>query len=205
MHSRVGAYDLGQFVSGGPLPWLPGIPTELADEPHWGTYLQERSGRIADLASRIIIPDSATWIHDVGPDVRQEIAVWRAAHAIPSAEIRPTGPRVDGVGWQYQRELDRRSSMTASHAILANQWAEHLPAEATKDPAAYTLNRRLSGLGGEGAQVAELIALGLRAARPLPAENPADALWWRIYAAHVAQTRSEVVGDDGSPLRIKRV
>lgn len=192
MHSRDG--DLDQLESGGPLPWLPRIPSELTSESEWGTHLQVRGGRIADLASRIFIPATATWIDDVGPDVRKEIAVWRAAHAIPGTETRPTGPRVDGVGWKYQRELDRRIGKTASHAELDNQWADLLPTEVTKDPAAYNLKRRLSGLGVEGAQLAELICVGLRTARPLPVENPADALWWRICAAHDAAALNEVTG-----------
>jgi hypothetical protein len=191
MRWQLGVAHLDQLERGGPLPWLPCIPPELAVDPGWGTYLQERADRIARLASRIPTPATATWIHDVEPNLRKEIAVWRAAYAIPSAEIRPTGPRVEGVGWHYQRALEQQIGKTASNMRFTDEWSELLPAEVTDDPAVHNLKHRLSGLASEGAQVSELIPLSLRADQSLPAENPADALWWRIVAADAASPRHE--------------
>ena len=37
----------------GPLPWLPGIPQELRDDPRWGPYLAARSELVADLATEV--------------------------------------------------------------------------------------------------------------------------------------------------------
>ena len=37
----------------GPLPWLPGIPSALRDDPHWGAYLTARSDLVADLAAEV--------------------------------------------------------------------------------------------------------------------------------------------------------
>ena len=35
-----------------PLPWLPGIPSKLHDNPVWGDYLAKRSQLVADAAGR---------------------------------------------------------------------------------------------------------------------------------------------------------
>jgi hypothetical protein len=37
----------------GPLPWLPGIPPTLHDQPGWGPYLAKRSQLVADLADQV--------------------------------------------------------------------------------------------------------------------------------------------------------
>jgi len=66
-----------------------------------------------------------------------------------------------------------------------------LPAEVTDDPAARALGSRLSELNATGADVATLITKALDDDRPLPAENPAAAVWWRIVGADAATPRPE--------------
>ena len=83
----------------GPLPWLPGIPPTLHDQPVWGPYLAERSQLVADLADQV--QDHACqgdaepiWAppgsHPSTALVR-EIPVWRAANGVNPQDPRPTG------------------------------------------------------------------------------------------------------------------
>ena len=83
----------------GPLPWLPGIPPTLHDQPVWGPYLAKRSQLVADLADQV--QDHACqgdaepiWAppgsHPSTALVR-EIAVWRAANGVNPQDPRPTG------------------------------------------------------------------------------------------------------------------
>ena len=37
----------------GPLPWMPGVPERLADDPHWGAYLDQRAHLVDLLADEV--------------------------------------------------------------------------------------------------------------------------------------------------------
>jgi hypothetical protein len=64
----------------GPLPWLPGIPSTLHADPHWGIYLAKRSQLVADLAEQV--QDHVC--HGKGPPV------WAAAGELSTALVRET-------------------------------------------------------------------------------------------------------------------
>ena len=83
----------------GPLPWLPGIPEALVDDPQWGPYLAARAARVRDLRDQIAEQVTATaelpsWARQgQGRPSREllvDVAVWRAAMSVDAADRRPT-------------------------------------------------------------------------------------------------------------------
>ena len=40
-------------TAAGPLPWMPAVPTTLAEHPEWGSYLSQRADLVADLAGQV--------------------------------------------------------------------------------------------------------------------------------------------------------
>jgi hypothetical protein len=82
----------------GPLPWLPGIPSQLLTDHDWGPYLHARYTLTEELESQTL--DAATdqtprWAHhlpDLDPTLVDDIRLWRAAHNTPDTDLRPTGP-----------------------------------------------------------------------------------------------------------------
>ncbi|MCZ4499982.1 MAG: primase catalytic core, N-terminal domain [Marmoricola sp.] len=178
--------DLEEVTQGpSPLPWLHGIPSELAEDPEWGEYLRERSQLISTLAHEVeAFADPAAPRADVlAPPLVRALAVWRAAYGIPDSDLRPTGPPTDGLGWHHQRDLNRQAQRLVEDRV---DWFEHLPADVTADSQSAALARRLDDLQARRPDVALLIQRSLDQPRPLPVENPADALWWRIVAADAA-------------------
>lgn len=103
-----------------PLPWLPDIPPALRQEPGTSTYLDRLTGRIDDLKHRVTdqaqqagASDRVPWQRMLPPDVDDQLlgdlAVWRAAYAIPPTEPRPTGaPVKDPDVARHQTRLTRR-------------------------------------------------------------------------------------------------
>lgn len=99
-HRVPGASD--EPVAPGPLPWLPDTPAEVADDPRWGPYLSARARLVRTLATEVRDRADATlpsWLDNyddvLTPDLRAQIAIWRAAQAItpanaPSPAQRPT-------------------------------------------------------------------------------------------------------------------
>lgn len=180
----LGIIDLDQLDPGGPLPWLRRIPIELTTDPDWGSYLPDLARLVTRLASGLPSPATAAWAQGLDPRLGKEVAVWRAAYAVPDTDLRPTGPPVDGTGWRYQRDLNRRIGTSPRPLAPVHDWGADLPGQVTDDPTAPALARRLEDLSNTGVDVHELLTTALDQGRPLPAENPADALWWRILAAH---------------------
>ncbi|MCW2855873.1 MAG: primase catalytic core, N-terminal domain [Marmoricola sp.] len=169
-------------LGGGPLPWLHGIPSELAQDPEWAKYLRERSQLISTLADevRVAADPAAPWADGLAPSLVRAVAVWRAAYGIPDSDPRPTGPTTDGLGWHHQRDLNRHVQRLVEDRV---DWSEHLPSTVTADTQSAALARRLDDLQRRRPDVALLIQKSLDEPRPLPVENPADALWWRVVAA----------------------
>ncbi len=112
----------------GPLPWLPGIPQELRDDPHWRAYLTARSDLVTDLADEVrhratSTQDTPPWWPPgrplPTPDLLGDLAVWRAANAIPDSDHRPTGPtqpvKANAV-WQHDLDTRLGNSNTATLA-----------------------------------------------------------------------------------------
>ena len=190
----------GQQSAGtGPLPWLPDIPAALAADEDWGSYLADRAAYVAELRAVLIeqarqwTPTSApTWavpLVDRDPDLVADLAVWRATHAIDDTDRRPTGaPQLAAADARTQRDLDERVTRMLGdpHAATA-RWkplADSIDPRISADPYWATLADRLTAVDRAGIDVAALTR-AVAADRPLPDEQPAAALWWRL-ARHLS-------------------
>ena len=203
----------------GPLPWLPGIPTALAADPEWRSYLDERAHLVAELAARIAA-DARDWTptsapgwarplldtaRDADRDLVAELAVWRAATAVPDIDRRPTGPRRLAVAEKRaQNALDHRvGAILGDSRAATGRWtqlADRIDTRITADPYWPTLADRLSSAERAGIDITTLTR---RVAHdgPLPDEQPAAALWWRL-AAHLSP--AAITGRDHSGIESLR-
>jgi len=88
----------------GPLPWLPGIPTQLLDSPAWGPYLQARHAFTEELAVQTLqtidaeTPGWARHLPELDPSLVQDVRLWRAAHNTPDS-----GAMIRTCGWSSAR------------------------------------------------------------------------------------------------------
>jgi AAA domain len=181
-------HEMNEVASGGPLPWLPGIPHPLAADPNWGPYLNARSRLVVELADQVrrnAAADAPAWAaqrHAHMPaELIADIQVWRAATQIDPSDLRPTGPPQLGRACRiFQQQLDMR--LAATDTRTEREWRQLIAAEApsaTRDPFLPELAGRLTDLSRAGFDAAHLVR-SAAAAGPLPDDHPAAALWWRI-------------------------
>ncbi|MBN1097160.1 relaxase domain-containing protein [Blastococcus sp. TML/C7B] len=198
-------------VSGpaGPLPWLPGIPAALADDPRWGPYLAARADHVTTCAARVasaVVEMTAatapTWAQRLlGPDheaLRADLAVWRAALAVPDSDRRPTGPpRRPAAERRSQTRLDEAVT-AAAPARDSSVWAalaDGIDPRIRRDEHWPVLADRLAAADRAGLDAAGMLA-AVAARRPLPDDLPAAALWWRL-SPHVAPATVPAAGSAG--------
>ncbi|WP_240619664.1 MobF family relaxase [Blastococcus sp. TF02-8] len=191
-------HRLPEFGPVGPLPWLPGIPAALADDPQWGPYLAARADHVTTCAARVasaviemtaaIAPVWAQRLLD--PDyeaLRTDLAVWRAALAVPDSDRRPTGPpRRPAPERRSQTRLDEAVT-AAAPARDSSVWAalaDGIDPRIRRDEHWPVLADRLAAADRAGLDAAGMLA-AVAAQRPLPDDLPAAALWWRL-SPHVA-------------------
>ncbi|WP_344203780.1 MobF family relaxase [Aeromicrobium alkaliterrae] len=176
----------------GPLPWLPAVPSQLADDTGWGKYLGSLANEIQKVAGEVHAAtaeaDSPAWARHarLSPTtaIAGDIAVWRAATGVDEADRRPTGPRqMQKAAVLYQRELDTR--LDAGRRPAMDEWGPAIHAlHPRSDSFTPLLAERLAAINRSGVNAADL--LGRAAAEgPLPDEHVAAALWWRI-ARHLS-------------------
>jgi conjugative relaxase-like TrwC/TraI family protein len=175
----------------GPLPWLPGIPTQLLTHPAWAPYLQTRYTLTKELASQThaaVSDQTPGWarnLPDLDPGLVDDIRLWRAAHTIPDTDLRPTGP----ISWataerQAQRDLDERLEIAeASIREWTPRILEVVPILAG-DPKLPTLATKLASLDHNGYDADHILQRATHKG-PLPDDHPADALKYRI--THIAK------------------
>jgi hypothetical protein len=121
LHWRI--QNLNKIATGGPLPWLPGIPHPIAADPQWGPYPQARSHLVAELATQVrsnTAGDAPTWAavrRALAPtELIADIQIWRAATQIDPSDLRPTGPPQLGQATRaWQQRLDQRLAATDTH------------------------------------------------------------------------------------------
>ncbi len=199
-------------ASPGPLPWLPAIPTALRDSPAWGHYLGHRGDIVRatahDVAARARSwnPTSApAWAHpfiDRDPPLVADLAVWRAANVVDDSDRRPTGQSLPAAAdARAQRALDQRvthllgdpKTATARWAPLAHSVDTHI----TADPYWPALADRLTVADRAGIDIITLVRTVV-AESPLPDEQPAAALWWRLsrHLTPAATTATEHSASD---------
>lgn len=194
--------DLTQASAGrtrGPLPWLPGIPTELLEDPGWKTYLSARYVLARSLGEEChkaasgaeTCPRWAAQLPGLDDELVANIQLWRAARDVPDDDLRPTGPdATNPAERRTKRDLDQRLH-TAQAGI--REWVPRIvqAAPATvADPHLPVLAARLAGLADRRHDVDSLLQ---RAATQgaLPDDHPADALGYRITGLIKTQRQAE--------------
>ncbi len=198
-------------VSGpaGPLSWLPGIPAALVDDPRWGPYLTARAdyvtaraARIASTATEMTAATAPVWAQRLlGPDheaLRADLAVWRAALAVPDSDRCPTGPpRRPAAERRSQTQLDE--AVTAAGPVRdSSVWAalaDGIDPHIRRDEHWPVLVDRLAAADRAGLDAAGMLA-AVAAQRSLPDDLPAAALWWRL-SPHVAPATVPAQGSAG--------
>ncbi|WP_280185256.1 MULTISPECIES: MobF family relaxase [Nocardia] len=179
----------------GPLPWLPGIPTALAHDPQFGPHLHARLAQINDLREDILAtarawtPTTAPlWAQPLTADAElvAQLAVWRAAHGIDDIDRRLTGP--DRYPVAEHREQQRLSRLAADRLgdldADTRRWkplADRLDPALTRDPYWPVLAGDLTTAARTGLNVSDTLTHAAEQ-RPLPVEQPAAALRWRLAA-----------------------
>ena len=129
--------DINKVIGRGPLPWLPGIPDRIANDPNWGPYLDARSRLVAQLADQVrsnAEGETPAWAAVrralVPAELIADVQVWRAATQVDPSDLRPTGPpQLDNAARIFQQRLDKRLAAADTHADL--QWRQLL---ATRSP-----------------------------------------------------------------------
>lgn len=182
----------------GSLRWLPAIPDTLAGDPHWGDCLRRREHLVTDLADQIreharawTSGTAPAWARplitaNANPALTAEIAVFRAATAVETADTRLTGSPQYPVATRAVQDLLQRHGIDAleHHRPDTMQWHDLLDAI---DPRVRTDDYwpTLAGQLAEAAHTNDIHQLLIKAAHqgPLPDEMPAAALWWRITDA----------------------
>ena len=194
----------------GPLPWMPGIPARLADDPHWGGYLTQRAhlveeiagevrGRATDQADRGGLP---AWAQNgLRPDdtTVADVEVWRAAMQVPADDRRPTGaPQLQKASATWQRRLNR--AVTGDHTPALKEWRHLLHSLAPQvrdDEFTPLLAERLAAMSRAGVTAHQLLRTAADPDHPagaLPDEHAAAALWWRM-ARQLTPAVAAQIGD----------
>ncbi|MEU0266758.1 MobF family relaxase [Nocardioides sp. NPDC006303] len=191
--------DALEAAGPGPLPWLAAVPFDVARHEKWGPYLAACARHVTESARRFHadLDNAGVAVSEAGPhgwvdraravlgDLREPVALWRAAHGVPEDDRRPTGPPVtDPVAARYQRDLLRQVRDRCSEGVRA--WQDivlnctRTPDEDTQGRGeALELARRLDALQRHGYDASRLLRRAL-ARGPLPAEHAAAALTYRV-------------------------
>ena len=180
-------WRLDRVALGGPLPWLTGIPSALAQHPQWGPYLEARSDRVRDLATQVREASGVTeqrWKDELpmelNPELVAQISVWRAANGVPEDDLRPTGsvqPSTAAARWQHVLEdhLELENPVLRHWTATLRQLAPQL----RTDPHTPVLAAKLASLANQGNDVERLLAVAMRRG-PLPDDHAAAALQYRL-------------------------
>jgi len=209
---QTGNHSLGA----GPLPYLPAMPAALLDQPTWSTYLPARAGLVAELAQQVrdrafgwTLDDAPAWAVPYLPDLNlvADLAVWRAAHAVPETDLRPAGPRPLRLAertW-HTAFTDRAVQVAGDPAAGAHRWQQLLTEQhqlnVAEDDWFPVLAARLTLAEAAGLDVPALLAAAINDQEALPAQVPAKALWWRLEPHLGSLTADHVLPASGHRLR----
>jgi conjugative relaxase-like TrwC/TraI family protein len=168
----------------GPLPWLAGIPSEVASHSAWAPYLAARSRRVSSLAAEVgadpVLPEWTAKYDDVlTSELRRELAVWRAATGVAEDERTMAGPMPHD-DWEaaYHRNLTGR--INARYGEAVKTWADRIVEYVGKrDEQTGELARYLDQLARKGTDAERLLDLAA-ARKPLPVDHPTAALAYRV-------------------------
>ncbi|CAN7510336.1 MobF family relaxase [Mycolicibacterium frederiksbergense] len=188
----------GTHSSGiGVLRWLPAVPAALAEDPQWGAYLARREKLVENLAEEIrerargwtnaTAPAWARPLITVNPVLTAEIAVFRAATGVSEADTRITGARQFPVRARgVQSALHRQAAADIGrHSADTTRWNNLIDAIDPRLRADAYWPQLAAKLAQASCATTDLRQIITTAAhlKPLPDEQPAAALWWRIIGA----------------------
>ncbi|WP_433734852.1 MobF family relaxase (plasmid) [Nocardia sp. CA-129566] len=178
----------------GPLPWLPAIPARLRGDPEFGQHLREREQQVRGLAAEVAaaarawdVASAPMWARSLigsDPELLGDLAVWRAAQGVADIDRRRTGPHARSAAERRtQRKLERRAArVLGDQAVDVRRWsalATSLDPRILDDPFWPALATEWSRVSATGLDV-EVAARAAFEPMPLPAEQPAAALRWRM-------------------------
>jgi DNA primase catalytic core len=209
---KTGNHSLGA----GPLPYLPAMPAALLNQPTWNTYLPARAALVAELAQQVrdrafgwTLDDAPAWAVPYLPDLNlvADLAVWRAAHAVPDTDLRPAGPRPLRLAertW-HTAFTDRAVQVAGDPAAGAHRWQQLLTEQhqlnVAEDDWFPVLAARLTLAEAAGLDVPALLAAAINDQEALPAQVPAKALWWRLEPHLGSLTADHALPASGHRLR----
>ncbi|NHC22956.1 relaxase domain-containing protein [Nocardioides sp. IC4_145] len=191
----------------GPLPWMPGIPARLAEDPHWGAYLSQRAHLVEQLAEQVHTRATEqsslpVWAQNgIRPEAATvaDVEVWRAAMQVPIDDRRPTGaPQLQKASSTYQRRLNR--AVIGDHTPALKEWRQllyTLAPQVRDDEFTPLLAERLAAMSRAGVTAHQLLRTATAAdhpAGPLPDEHAAAAIWWRM-ARQLTPAVAAQIGD----------
>lgn len=179
----------------GPLRWLPSIPGGVRQHPEWGRYLDARAQLVTELAEAIR-GQAREWTAATAPawarplagrraGLLAEIAVFRAAHDVDSADTRITGPqqhanRAAAFQTLIHNRLEKALVAASPGAKRWRAMADSIDPRITTDPFWPRLATQLDVAARAGADLTALLTDAIGRHGPLPDELPAAALWWRL-------------------------
>jgi conjugative relaxase-like TrwC/TraI family protein len=186
--------DPTRQLPAGPLPWLPGVPQRLAEDPAWGRYLTARAELVGELAGRvratpIDVDRPPEWLatprEPMPLRLVQDVQVWRAATGTPDHDLRPTGgAAATAASAREQRRLDAGLSRVGMPDI--SPWWEQLAPLAphiAHDPEIRQLAVWLDGMAAEGIDVTAMLDAAIKDG-PLPVDHTLAALNYRLERHH---------------------
>lgn len=178
----------------GPLRWLPDLPTGLLGDDDQAAYLHARHDLVTSLAATIR-DTAANWdasnapawarpLLDASPQLRAEIAVFRAAHDVSPVDTRLTGPEQYAV---RDRHIQRMLEDTAAQAIgrttpdtaRFEALVDTIDPRVRRDPYWPQLAGHLAEVARTDINLSQLLG-DVAAEGPLPDQMPGAALWWRL-------------------------
>lgn len=180
--------------SGGPLPWLPALPSRLSSDAQHGAWLHERRELVVtcreDLNTIVAGWDDETvpeWARDIyikHARLAGDLLAWRSAHDVPDDDTSVAGPaHPNARERRYQRKLEERyerlAGGTTRHGAAFVEALKASAPEVLNDVWWPVLAQRLDlALGARlpvHAHLCEAIA-----SKPLPSDYAAAALWFRL-------------------------
>ncbi len=112
------------------------------------------------------------------PALIKDVEIWRAATGVDAGDRRVLGPvQLGATARTWQHALEKRLQ-PGIPSIWADMLTDLHP-EIHNDPFTASLTHRIAALYATGVPVLQMLAAS-GADGPLPAEQPAAALWWRL-------------------------
>ena len=175
----------------GPLPWLIAIPPFARTQPEWAGYLTARAESVERLTEQVRqhvsewdLSSAPRWAtpYLTNLPLTTELTLWRTTHSVPGTDPRPAGATPHTIAdIRRHRHLTDHAIDTAGGQDDANRWATTLAQhgiDLTHDDYWPTLVRQLHHAEQTGIDVDHVLQ-DIRH-NPLPAEEPAATLYWRL-------------------------